>query len=137
MDINYLALLACGVVAMIVGFVWYGPLFGKRWMEVIGATELDEMKRKEMQKKAGPLYLVQFLLVLLQVFILGNLITWSGGNGMIVATFMWLGFVVPTLAGSSMWNNDSSKIKWARFLIQAGYYLVLFIIFGYILGTWR
>ena len=29
MNINYLAVLACAIVAMPVGFLWFGPLFGK------------------------------------------------------------------------------------------------------------
>ena len=29
-SINYLAVLVCAIVAMPVGFLWFGPLFGKR-----------------------------------------------------------------------------------------------------------
>ena len=43
---------------------------------------------------------------------------------------------MPTVAGAAMWNNDSAKISWARFMIQAGYQLVLFVMFGLILGAW-
>lgn len=136
MDINYLAVILCGIVAMVVGAVWYGPLFGKKWMEIIGATDDDVEKRKEMQKKAMPLYLIQFLLTLGQVYVLGNLIAFTGGNGMGVAFWMWLGFVVPTLAGTAMWNNNPTRVKRAQFLIQAGYQLIIFIIFGYVMGTW-
>jgi hypothetical protein len=30
-SINYLAILASAIVAMPVGFLWFGPLFGKAW----------------------------------------------------------------------------------------------------------
>jgi hypothetical protein len=43
---------------------------------------------------------------------------------------------MPTIAGTAMWNNDSKKISRARFLIQAGYQLILFVSFGAILGIW-
>jgi hypothetical protein len=46
-------------------------------------------------------------------------------------------FVMPIIAGTAMWNNDSKKIAWTRFLIQSGYQLVIFIIFGLILGFWK
>ena len=36
MDINYLAVLACAIVAMPVGFLWFGPLFGKAWARHMG-----------------------------------------------------------------------------------------------------
>ncbi len=136
MEINYLMIIGAGIVAMIVGSVWYGPLFGKKWMEVIHATEMDVAKRKEMQKKAMPLYGIQFVFVLVQVFVLTNLVIWTGGNGMGVAFWMWLGFVLPTVAGSAMWNNEPNRVKWAMFLIQSGYYLVLFLIFGFIIEKW-
>lgn len=135
METSVLIVLACGVVAMIVGSVWYGPLFGKKWMEVIGVDPHKEIT-PDMKKAAMPLYLIQFLLTALQVYILSNLINYTGGNGVWVAGFMWLGFVMPTIAGCSMWNNNSNRLKWSQFLIQSGYQLIVFVLFGYILGTW-
>ena len=137
MSINYLAVLVCGVLAMLGGYIWYGPLFGKRWMEVIGSDKKSQEERKKMQASAGPLYLVQFLLTLFQVYVLAYLmVCWPGSNGWKLSTFLWAGFVMPTIAASAMWNNDSSKVSWARFLLQAGYQLVMFIIYGYILTVW-
>lgn len=138
MDINYLAVLVCGVLAMAIGFIWYGPLFGKKWLQVIGATQLDLERRKQMQRKAGKLYVVQFLLALFQVWVLAYYIEgWKDASGLVNALWIWAAFVVPTLAGTSMWNNDPTKVKWARFLIQSGYQLVVFMAFGLILGSWR
>lgn len=137
MDINYLAILVSGVLAMVLGFFWYGPFFGKKWMEVIGVSDLDLERRKEMQKVAGKLYLIQFVLVLFQVWVLANYIKgWQEKSGIENALWIWAAFIVPTLAAGSMWNNDSAKISWARFLIQAGYNLLLFILFGLIIGAW-
>ena len=62
MQINYLAILVSAILSMVVGSIWYGPLFGKKWAELIGADPNDKKKMKEMQKSAGPLYMVQFLL---------------------------------------------------------------------------
>lgn len=132
--INYFAVLVCGVLAMVLGYVWYGPLFGKKWMEIVGVNAKDKAAREAMQKEAGPLYAVQFVLALLQAYILAHFINgWQDANGTTVALWIWLGFVMPTIAAGSMWNNDSKKVKWARFWIQAGYNVVLFIIFGFIL----
>lgn len=137
MEIQYITVLAAAILSMIVGGLWYGPLFGKLWMRVIGATELDEIARKEMQKKAMPLYGVQFLLTLLQVYILAHFINgWTNATGIETALWIYVGFIIPTVAASAMWNNDSTKVAWARFLIQAGYYLVLFVLFGAILALW-
>jgi hypothetical protein len=135
--INYWAVLACAVLSLVIGYVWYGPLFGKKWVEVVGATALDKEARKKMQAKAGPLYVVQFLLVLFQVYILAYYIKgWTDVSGITQSLIIWAAFIVPMIAGSAMWNNDSSKVAWTRFLLQSGYQLVLFVLFGFILGVW-
>lgn len=136
-QINYLAVLVCAVLSMVLGFVWYGPLFGKKWMEIIKADPNDLERRKEMQKAAGKLYVVQFLLTLFQVWVLASYIVgWNDGLEVERAIWIWAGFVLPTVAGAAMWNNDSAKISWARFLIQGGYQLILFVMFGIVLGAW-
>ncbi len=130
-----IVILVCGVLSMVIGAIWYGPLFGNMWLRVIGATEITMETRKAMQKKAMPLYAVQFLLTLFQVFILTNLLSYGGWNASAlgVSFFLYLGFVMPTVAGSAMWNNDSRSVAWTRFLIQAGYQLIIFLVFGLVI----
>lgn len=134
------------ILSMIVGFLWYGPLFGEMWMRIVGATDMDKKAREAMQKAAGPLYAIQFALTILQVGILAHLVRviQSGYlpmtvplNALEYALLLWLGFIVPTLAGSAMWNNDTTNIKWARFLIQAGYQLTMAIVYGCLLQFWN
>ncbi len=138
MMVNYWAVLLCAVLAIVIGFIWYGPLFGKKWAEVIGTTADDLAARKEMQKRAMPLYVVQFLLTLFQVWVLAKLISdWGSDMALSGSLWIWAAFIVPIVAGSAMWNNDSSKIAWTRFLIQAGYQLVLFVVFALVLGAWH
>ena len=138
MTINYLAVLVCAIVSMIVGFIWYGPLFGKKWLAVTGATDLDLEARKKMQQSAMPLYIVQFLLTLFQAWVLAYYIVgWKDASGLTNALWIWAAFIMPVVAGSAMWNNDSSKIKWMRFLIQGGFQLICFGVFGLILSWWR
>lgn len=138
MQINYWAVLVSAVLSMPLGALWYGPLFGKKWSEIIGADYNDLEARKKMQKSCGKLYVTQFLLVLFQVWVLAYYIAgWKEVSGLQNSLWIWAAFIMPIIAGSSMWNNDSAKISWARFLIQSGYNLVLFIIFGLILGYWN
>jgi len=137
MQINYLAVLVSAILSMVLGAVWYGPLFGKKWMEIIGADANDKKKRSEMQKSAGPLYLLQFLLTLFQVLVLAHLIADTQTvSGLERSLWIWAAFIIPTIAAGAMWNNDPKNIQWARFLIQGGYQLVLFIIFGVVLNAW-
>ncbi len=136
--INYWAVLVCGVLAMIIGYVWYGPLFGKAWLKVIKATDLDLEARRAMQKRAMPLYLVQFVLTLFQAYVLSYYIAgWKEASGVENSLWIWAAFVMPVIAGTAMWNNDSKEISWARFLIQSGYQLTIFVVFGLIISYWK
>lgn len=137
MEVNYVVIAACAILSMVVGYVWYGPLFGKKWMEIVGMDKETEERRREMMKDTPKLYAAQFLISLGQVYILAHFIKgWSDVSGVESALWIWAGFVLPTVAAASMWTADRKEVKWARFLIQGGYYLVLFIAFGYILSTW-
>ena len=91
-----------------------------------------------MQKAAGPLYVISFILSLFQAFVLAYYISiWRQSSGVDHAVWIWVAFIIPTVAAGAMWNNDSKEISWARFGIQAGYYLVLFVAYGLVLGAWR
>lgn len=135
--VNYFAVGVCAIVSMIVGGIWYGPLFGKMWLKVIGATELDLEARKRMQARAMPLYGVQFLLSLFQVWVLAGIFEiHTMKQPVLVGLLVWAGFIMPMIAANSMWNNDSAKIAWTRFLIQSSYQLVMFVIYTLILSAW-
>lgn len=136
--VNYWAVLSGAVFSMILGAVWYGPLFGKQWMEIIGVDPNDEVAKKKMQKSAAPLYGVQFLLTLFQVLVLAHLIAdTTKVSGLERALWIWAAFIIPTLAGAVMWTNQSSRLKWSQFLIQGGYQLILFIVFGLLIQFWK
>ena len=136
--VNYLAIGSGAVFSMILGAIWYGPLFGKKWMEIIGVDPDDESAKKKMQKSAGPLYGVQFLLTLFQVLVLAHLIAdTTTVGGLERSLWIWAAFIIPTMAGAVMWTNQSNKLKWSRFLIQGGYQLILFTVFGLLLQFWK
>ena len=60
---NYLALLVAALVPMVIGYLWYGPLFGKTWMNSTGMTEA-KMKSANMPMIFG----FSFLLALILAF---------------------------------------------------------------------
>ncbi len=137
MELNYIAIIVCVVLSMVIGFVWYGPLFGSLWMRINNLSPMDQAARKEMQKKAGPLYIVQMLLTFLEVWVFAHIAGHTVADGILSGLWVWAGFIVPTLAGAIMWSNKSRKAIGMQLLIQGGYQLVLFAVFGLILGLWR
>lgn len=137
-EVNLWAVLVCGVIAMALGSVWYGPLFGKKWAEIIKATPKDIEERKKMQASMGSLYIIQFILSLFQAYVLAYYIAgWNEVSPLENSLWIWAAFIMPVVAQGAMWNNDSKTVSWARFLIQAGYQLILFILFAIVLGSWQ
>ena len=138
LTVNYWAIASGAILAMIIGAIWYGPLFGNKWMEIVGISSTDEAARKKMQKSAGPLYAVQFVLTIFQVLVLAHLVADTKNAGVLERTlWIWAAFVIPTLAGAVMWTNETRRLTWSRFLIQGGYQLVIFIVFGLLLQFWK
>lgn len=137
-EVNYAIVLLCAILAMGVGAIWYGPLFGKKWMWILNVDPTDTAKMKEMQKGMMPTYVVQFLLILFQVYVLFHYVKGAEGemSAMSNVIWIWAGFIMPTIATTVLWNGESRDRAWARFSIQAGYQLVMFLIFGYVIGMW-
>ncbi len=131
--------LVCAVVSIVIGSLWYGPMiFGKTWMRLNNVDPEcmnDPVKRKEMQKQALPAYILQLLLSLIQIFVLAKFIS-LGGDALTTSLWVWLGFLMPMAAQGSMWNNDTKKNNQAKFLIVAGFNLILSIVLGLIIGAW-
>ena len=57
--INYIAVLVAAIVNMVLGFLWYGPLFGKQWIQMMN---FDKKKMAEAKRKGmGKTYAVAFI----------------------------------------------------------------------------
>ena len=140
--INYLAILVCGIAAMVVGFIWYGALFGKTWSKLMGGDSMSAQQKEAMKKSMGGMYFLQFIMSLitagvLDYFIKNAAATMPSVSGVCVAIAVWFGFVLTTEAGAALWSGKSKKVACKMFLISASGALVTFIVFGLILSAWH
>ncbi len=134
MEINYWAVLLCGILSVGLQIVWYGPLFGRIWQKVTGDV-----------KHTDPVRLgTQFLITLFQVWVLVFFVRGWGVHSTGLpptyfenALWIWLAFVAPPIAGYCLLNNESTKNTWWRFVIFTGHQFANFFIFGLVLGAWR
>lgn len=131
--INYLAILLCGVVAMLLGYLWYGPLFGKDWMKMVGMSK-DKMDKDSMFKNYG----LMFLSSLVMAYALAHFVWYAAPGsvtllvGVKTAVWGWLGFIA-TYAGSKfLFSAQKQPVK--LLMIDTGYYLVTLVIMGAILA---
>jgi uncharacterized membrane protein YpjA len=138
LGVNLLAVLACAVAGMVVGFVWYSPaLFAKPWMVLMGYDPNDKAKIAELQKSAGPSYAMSMVASLLTAFVLGKIISVAGAatafDGLKIGMVVWLGFVTTVQFTNALFSHQRNKL----YLINTGYQLVCYLAMGAILGAWR
>lgn len=142
-EINYWAVLVAGVASMIIGGLWYGPLFGEAWMRGQGLDPNDKERMEKMKKSAGPAYFQMFIGSLIQMYVFAHVL-WAFDAAMTETMgavsaglwggfWMWLGFILPVKYGDKLWNNK----KFNYVVIDLGYYLVLLLIAGVILSSWK
>ena len=131
-DVNLLAVLVAGIIHMVLGFLWYGPLFSKQWMKLVGMTQ------DQAQGNPNPtIYLVPFVTALIGFYVLALFINAAGmgtlAGGATVGFLTGIGF----LAMFSSANYLFSMRPFQLFLIDIGYPVVSLVIAGALLGAWR
>lgn len=131
-DINYLAVLVCGVISMVTGFLWYGPIFGKAWMKAVGKTE-EELKENF---NPGKTYTLSVISSLITALALAYLLSLTEANTIMdalrVAITGWLGFVAAVFYLNSLYEGKTIGLV----AINTGYQLVNLVVYGIILALW-
>ena len=133
LNVNFLAILVGAVIEMLLGFLWYGPLFAKPWMALQGWTQ----ERMQAGNPNPVIYLVPFVGALVTSYTLALIIlatqmgTLAGGIG--IGLLAGIGFIAPAFVSNYTFGSRPFKL----FLIDAGYYLVAFLLIGALLGAWR
>jgi hypothetical protein len=128
-SINWLAVVACVVVSMISGSIWYNPkTFFPAWWKVVGAGR-EQPGMENMGMTWGLTVLSSFVQVVAMAFMVNAM----GTPGILTGFMLWLGFIAPTYLVNKLFAGHGLKI-WA---IEVGNHLVNFLLFGLILGAWR
>lgn len=134
-QINYVGVIAAVVVAMIIGSIWYSRLaFGKRW------RKLEKIDDKAAKKNAligmVGMVVISFLVayILAHVTYLSNNFYFENSylsSAITTALWMWLGFVLPVVAGNSLFNQR----HWEATAIHAGNWLITLLGMGLVIGS--
>ncbi len=120
--LNWWSVLAAIVANMVLGFLWYGPLFGKPWMGLVG-------KKADDLPQNFTMYIVPVLATLLSVIVLWTIKQATGLSGVLSAITAWIGFVALTTYTNDLFEGRSAKL----WLINNTYHLVGFIVSGLML----
>ena len=127
--INYLAVVVAAAVSFFVGWPWY-MTFSTPWLKAIGKNP-DSRPHPQMM----PFFILGVSL-LVMAWVLAGLIAHLGQgqltvmNGIISGAFVWLGFVVTTMASNYAFQGRPPTLT----LIDGGHFLLVLIVQGAIIG---
>src|SRR3989344_3042591 len=129
-SINWLAVLIAAVVNMIVGSLWYGPIFGRAWKRMMGLTDesMKSMRLSAMQAMAGG-----FITAIVMAYVLAHFVAVNGvadmSGALELAFWIWLGFMATVTAGSFLWENKPFKL----FVLNAAEQLVALVLMAMVM----
>ncbi|KKR06115.1 MAG: hypothetical protein UT34_C0001G0155 [candidate division WS6 bacterium GW2011_GWF2_39_15] len=118
MEFNLLAVLLSGVGSMLLGFLWYGPLFSKIWMKESHLSEDD------VKGGPGTGYLLTFIAALFMAAITSLLISRLAVtevmDGLVIGLLIGLGYIATSFASNYIFGQKTLKL----YFIDAGYQVV-------------
>ncbi|RIH66355.1 DUF1761 domain-containing protein [Mariniphaga sediminis] len=131
-SLNFWAVLVAASSAFIVGWLWYGPLFGKQWIKLNGFSKEDLMEGGMSMPLIMIInYIATALAAVAIAMFIGAEATAAFGifAGLMIAIF-WI--------GTSRLNDVLYERKpWGLFFINTGYNVAIYAIMGAVLGAWH
>ena len=117
-SLNWLAIVVATVGSFVLGYLWYGPVFGKAWLASQGKTAED------IQPSATP-FIITFFTTLITCIAMAVLLE------LLEVTTLLGGAVVGLAVGLAYcgWS-------WSLVAIQSGYRTVYCILMGMVLAIW-
>ncbi|MCY3999376.1 MAG: DUF1761 domain-containing protein [Bacteroidetes bacterium] len=130
---NWFAFIIAIVMPMVVGSLWYGPLFGKKWMEMMNLSEEQIRENLNPAKSYGG----SIIGSILTAYAFSLLITWLDmgtlSGGLTVGFIAWVGFALPMGWQSVAWEDEGLGL----FLLNQVYNLLVYLMMAGLIGAWR
>lgn len=128
LQLNYVAVVVAAIAAFVLGFLWYGPIFGKKWMKYSGISA-ESMKKVSQKDMIGP-YAVTFLTAFIETTFLLFFALILQTQLWHAAVLIWFGFILFNSMGIVFWDNK----PWGLYFINVGYRLVNLLVMGFVLS---
>jgi hypothetical protein len=129
--INWLAVIAAGVSAFLVGGIWYSKaLFANAWM-TDSKLNIDEIKSSSMGKTFGFTALFSLIMAAnLAIFLSGSKtdVAWGAEAGFLAGIWTFCAIAIHSLFELRSWRH---------IFINGGYSVVSLTLMGAIIGLWR
>ncbi len=129
--LNWFAVVVAALLPYPLGFLWFGPLFGKPWMASTGMTE-EKARQMNPAKLFGGAGALQLLMAYcLAMFLNSPEIGLS--QGAFYGFLAGAGWILPAFAVSGFFEQKSGT--WI--LLNGVYWTVVLTAMGALLGGWR
>lgn len=128
--IDYLGIILCAIASLIFGSIWYGPLFGNQWMKLMKIAKPKKIT-PAMKKMMMKSYSIMFIGSIVTATVLSFTIVkiYPLYFAWFTTALLWLGFMVPMMTGSVIWEGK----PWKLFFLNSFYQLINLIISATIL----
>lgn len=127
----YWDIVCAALGSIVLGFLWYGPIFGKQWMKLMNISEKEAKKAKKKGMPAHT-YVLMILSALLTALVLKLMLVQFPFRTLdalfATAGIIWVGFNVPLALDSVLYEGKS----WKLFILNSGYRLVSLLVMTYI-----
>ncbi|MFT5752285.1 MAG: hypothetical protein ACI828_000045 [Flavobacteriales bacterium] len=141
LNINWLALAAAAVSALVVGSIYYGPLFGKMWQKEVGLSDAD-LKSGNMLKIFGLSLVFAFFIAVtlwMAVMLGGSPGEAHGANpyltfkhGALHGAMLGILLILPIIGTIALYERKSLRYV----LLTVGYWTISMAIMGGIINVW-
>jgi hypothetical protein len=132
LKINHLAVWICIILMHVFGFIWYGPLFGEKWMALV---EMDQSTMEQESMNMG-VWILNTVAIIAPIYLLAWLFTklnvTSGIQGAVIAFLITFCFHHLSVMNANMFAREPYGLAW----ITGGYTLTWLTVSGFILGAW-
>ena len=131
-EVSWLGIALAVVAAMAIGTIWYGPLFGKKWMKLVNL-------KKGSASPTAPM-LIMLALAIIQAFVIAHFIVYVSyfyptyselSVGLLTGLWGFIGFVAPVLISNTVFAKGSVELL----KINLGNQVITLAAIGAILGT--
>ena len=132
LKINHLAVLVAVVLQFVLGFLWYGPLFGDAWMEIVGL----DLATIEANPPGTGAWITNIIASVSGIYVLAWLFVKLEVDSFLSGAYygLLIGFVFVLLSNmtSGMFAKDPYELAW----ITGGFTTVGLTVGGAVLGAW-
>ncbi len=134
---NYLAIIVVVIISMVLGFLWYGFIFGEAWSQGVFHKSMADMQASMKGKMDPTPYIINIIgiacIALFTSWLIQKMDTRGFMDGMLLGLYIAIGTSVPVIAIHYMFL----QMDYAVMGIDVGMTTLSMVLTGGILAAWR